>query len=130
MRDVPGARHAIVDETTVQELAVLVEHFLVEGMTEALHHRALVLPLALKRVDPAADVGDRDVSPDAEGARLLVDGDLRGADRHLPERRAAAERRGAHSGSNDPAPDQLTPAHAEANFEQLAERNTLPVTDD
>ena len=58
---VEGAGHAVVDEVRVQELAAVVDHLLVEGVAEPLHHRALVLALALLGIDAAADVGHRDV---------------------------------------------------------------------
>ena len=56
---------------------------------------------------------------DGDGARLLVHADLGRAHRHLPEGRAAAERRRAAPRRHDAAPDQLAPAHAEPLREEL-----------
>src|SRR6266542_96243 len=97
-RRIVGARHAIDEQRAVQEVAVLVEHLLEEGVAEPLDDAALVLPLEEQRVDRASDVGDRDIALDPHRARLLVHAHPGRPDRHFPERRAAAERRGGTPG--------------------------------
>src|SRR3989441_11089338 len=75
-RHVVGARHAVADEVTVQQLPTVIDHLFEQRVTEALHHGALVLGLALLGIDAAPDVGHRRIGLDADGARLLVEADL------------------------------------------------------
>src|SRR5712692_4575290 len=53
-RHVLGAWHPVAHEVSVQQRAALVDHLLEQRVTDALHHRALVLGLALLGVDAAA----------------------------------------------------------------------------
>src|SRR3989454_9593031 len=123
-RRIVGARHAIDEQRAVQEVAVLVEHLLEESVAEPLDDAALVLPLEEPRVDRASDVGDRDVALDPHRARLLVHAHLGCADRHFPERRAAAERRGGTPGRDHAAADQLAAGHSEPEHQHLGIRET------
>src|SRR3989441_3167693 len=124
-RHVLGARHAVDEQRAVQQVPLLVDHLFEQRGAETLDDRALVLPLEDEGIDRAADVGNRDVTLDADGARLLVEADLGGADRHLPEGRAAAERRGGAPGRHDATADQLAAAHPEAEREHLRIREAL-----
>ena len=111
-------------------MAVRVQHLLQECVAEPLHHAALVLAFQQQGVHRAADVGHRDVALDPHRAGLLVHAHLRGADGHLPERRAAAERRGGAPGRDHAAADQLAARHAEPEQEHLGVRQAPRRRDD
>ena len=73
-----GPRHHVIHEAAVVSLAGLavIDHLLAQGLADALDRAAVELAAHDHRIDDPADIVDRDIGDDLDGAGLRIDLDL------------------------------------------------------
>src|SRR5690606_27598060 len=102
-------------------LAILIDQFFIEGMAEPLGRRALVLSFRRETVENMADIGNADIVPDLDLARILVDLDAAHPGRRFPEQRCFSERAAARFRRDAANADDLAAVDAIGGMQHLLE---------